>query len=72
MATSLITNSQLQLIFDDGVDLDGNTIYKNKNFNNVKTDATPTQLYQIANMLTPLQQRPLASIERNDTKVLMA
>ncbi|WP_353051716.1 DUF1659 domain-containing protein [Fictibacillus enclensis] len=43
MATTAILSTQLRLVFDGGMDGD-KQIYKNKNFSNVKTSATPDQL----------------------------
>ena len=59
-------DSQLQLIFEDGIDLKGNAVYRTKSFNNVKTTATSEQLHTVANALEPLQQLVLSTIERND------
>ncbi|MFC0522208.1 DUF1659 domain-containing protein [Pontibacillus salicampi] len=70
MATSTVMNSQLQLVLENGTDEKGNPILKNKNFNNVKTDATPDQLWAVANALVALQQHPLYAVERNDSKEL--
>lgn len=68
MAVADMTNSQLRLVLYDGDDLvTGKPIYKAKSFNNVKTDATPDQLYAIANAFAGLQERPLFNIERKDS-----
>ena len=59
-------DSQLQLIFEDGIDLEGKAVYRTKSFNNVKTTATSEQLHTVAATLEPLQQLVLSTIERND------
>ncbi|WP_079529650.1 DUF1659 domain-containing protein [Halobacillus hunanensis] len=64
------TNSQLQLVFENGTDEKGNVKYRTKSFNNVKMDATADQLYNVAIALVPLQQRLLSMIERNDSAIL--
>ncbi|MFD2925315.1 DUF1659 domain-containing protein [Halobacillus naozhouensis] len=64
------TNSQLQLVFENGTDEKGNVKYRTKSFNNVKMDATADQLYKVAVALVPLQQRLLSTIERNDSAIL--
>ncbi|WP_163530216.1 DUF1659 domain-containing protein [Halobacillus ihumii] len=64
------TNSQLQLVFENGTDEKGNVKYRTKSFNNVKMDATAEQLYNVAIVLVPLQQRLLLMIERNDSAIL--
>lgn len=68
MAVAQIVDSRLSLILDDGVDPEsGKQVFKSKSFNNVKTAATADQLFNIANAVAPLQQRPLVDIERNDS-----
>lgn len=67
MAVSQMTDSQLRLVLDDGIDaISGKQLFKAKSFNNVKTAATADQLYAIASAVSPLQQRPLTTIERKD------
>ncbi|MBM7573728.1 DUF1659 domain-containing protein [Aquibacillus albus] len=71
MAVATKIDTRLQLVFEDGVDLDtGNTIYKNKTFNNVKTAATPDQLLAITEALVPLQTRTLYSVKQNDSSLI--
>ncbi|MBC5635709.1 DUF1659 domain-containing protein [Ornithinibacillus sp. BX22] len=68
MAVADLMNSQLRLVFHDGNDpVNGSPIYKAKSFNNVKTEATPDQLYAIANAFAGLQERLLFNIERKDS-----
>ncbi|MFD1738187.1 DUF1659 domain-containing protein [Bacillus salitolerans] len=70
MAQAIITDSQLRLTFDMGVGEDGKPVFKNKNFNNVKTDSTTDALYAVAQALVGLQQKTLHEIERNDSHFL--
>jgi hypothetical protein len=70
MAQSIISDSQLRLVFDMGVDENGKAIYKNKNFSNIKTSATTDGLFAVAQGLVSLQQHPVSAIERNDTNLL--
>lgn len=73
MALATMTNSQLRLIFHEGNDLEtGDPIYKTKNFNNVKTNATADQLYEVAQALTSLQELSLSSVERRDNSEIMS
>ncbi|MGM8366168.1 DUF1659 domain-containing protein [Virgibacillus sp. W0181] len=68
MAVADLMNSQLRLILDDGEDMfTGETIYKTKSFNNVKTSATADQLYTVATAMTDLQERPLYQLQRKDS-----
>ncbi|MCD5324368.1 MULTISPECIES: DUF1659 domain-containing protein [Pontibacillus] len=71
MAITNKMKSQLQIVLEDGLDEEGNMTFKNKNFNNVKTDATADQLFAVASALVPLQQRSLAGIERNDSSLII-
>ncbi|WP_099157717.1 DUF1659 domain-containing protein [Virgibacillus ndiopensis] len=68
MAVAEKYKSTLQLVLDEGIDPEsGKQIFKLKSFNNVKTDATADQLYTIAQAVAGLQERPLYSIERDDS-----
>ncbi|WP_345240715.1 DUF1659 domain-containing protein [Pontibacillus salipaludis] len=71
MAITNTFRSQLQIVLEDGLDEKGNMTFKNKNFNNVKTEATADQLFAVANVLHPLQQRKLSGIERNDSSLIL-
>jgi hypothetical protein len=70
MAQAIISDSQLRLVFDMGVNAEGKAIYKNKNFSNIKTTATTDGLFAVAQGLVSLQQYPVSSIERNDKNLL--
>jgi len=70
MALATMTDSRLQLIFEDGLDEEGKPLFSNKNFNNVKTSSTTDQLYAVTMALVPLQQLQLSGIERDDTSVV--
>ncbi|MEQ6377965.1 DUF1659 domain-containing protein [Bacillaceae bacterium S4-13-58] len=70
MAGVLVTNSRLQLTFENGVNEKGDVVFKSKAFNQVKTTASNDGLYAVANALAPLQQLPLHAIERQDTMLL--
>jgi hypothetical protein len=72
MASASITDSQLRLTFSAGVDNEGNPIVKYKSFNNVKTSATPDQLFAVVDALAPLQQHALSYVERNDSYSITA
>lgn len=68
MATAHLSASRLRLIYYVGDDpKDGKPIYANKNFNQVKTDATPDQLYAVAVAIASLNEHPLYKVERYDT-----
>lgn len=70
MANQLPTNTRLQLFFVTGIDPEGNDVVKAKSFNNMKTDATASQLLSVSNALASLQQHTLKEIKRNDTSLI--
>ncbi|MCP8616017.1 DUF1659 domain-containing protein [Salirhabdus salicampi] len=72
MAVEEKVRSQLQLIFDEGLDDNGNQILRTKTFRNIKPESTPDQLHAIAVALEPLQQYSLYRVERNDSSVIIS
>ncbi|OAS87843.1 MULTISPECIES: DUF1659 domain-containing protein [Metabacillus] len=72
MAVATLLDTQLSLVFNMGVDENGKDIYKRKNYNNVKTSATPDQLLQAAQAIASLQTETLTFVERNDTNQIDA
>ncbi|WP_085994141.1 DUF1659 domain-containing protein [Oceanobacillus senegalensis] len=73
MAVAELKKSTLTLVLNDGNDLEtGLPIYRNKSFNNVKTDATPDQLYAVATAFVSLQERPLYNIIRKDNSDIVS
>jgi hypothetical protein len=72
MALATITDSSLRLEFNSGLDEgSGKPLVKAKSFNNIKIDATPDQLYAVAQVLAGLQQHSLKKIERKDTSSIV-
>ncbi|MGP4075026.1 DUF1659 domain-containing protein [Halobacillus sp. K22] len=69
--TTEIVRSQLQLVFENGQDEKGKTVFRTKSFNNIKMTATKDQLYRVATAMAPLQQRLLYAVERNDNSILV-
>lgn len=68
MAIEELMHTQLRLVLDDGEDmLTGNTVYRAKSFNNVKTSATADQLYAVSTAIASLQERPLYQVQRKDS-----
>jgi len=66
MAVANKVSSTLRLVFVDGLDEQEQPIYKNKNFQNVKTSADANQLYAVAQAFAGLQERDMYRIERRD------
>lgn len=71
MAVQEMKSSQLRLIFHIGDDEEGNPLFRTKNFQNVKPQATADNLYAVANALASLQQYDLYEIIRNDSSKVM-
>ncbi|MDP4549542.1 DUF1659 domain-containing protein [Alkalihalobacillus macyae] len=72
MATSSLLNTQLRMVLETGVDGNGKSLFRSKNFNNMKPSATPDALFAVALALAPLQQHSLFAVERNDSSDLQA
>lgn len=67
MATATMKRTQLRLVFETGVDGEGNPMFRNKNLNNVKPETTADALHSIAISLASLQEHDLFEVERNDS-----
>jgi len=48
MAQALLEGTKLRMVFETGVDEEGNPILRAKTFSNVKSGATTDQLFQAA------------------------
>ncbi|MBM7606330.1 hypothetical protein JOC75_004378 [Metabacillus crassostreae] len=72
MANQVLLDSQLRLVFDMGVDEKGKIIFKNKNYNNIKTSATADELLSVAQAIVSLQTETLSSVERNNSNQILA
>ncbi len=58
------TNGKVTLVFNTGVDEDGNLVTKSKVFNRVKPDIDSEKLYQVSGALASLQQHPINVVRR--------
>jgi len=68
MATAHLLASRLRLVYYVGDNPDtGKPMFANKNFNRVKAEATPEQLYAVAVAIAELNEHPLYTVERYDT-----
>lgn len=72
MAQALLEGTKLRLVFETGVDGEGNPILKSKTFSNVKKEATVDQLFQAAQAITALCNDTLNKVERNDSTEILA
>lgn len=62
--------SRLTIVFEIGVDDEGEPIFRNKTFSNVNEAASNEQLVQFAQALTSLQIHPAFGVTRNNSVVL--
>ncbi|MEH7307866.1 DUF1659 domain-containing protein [Neobacillus drentensis] len=72
MAQALLEGTKLRLIFEVGLDVNGDPILRAKTFSNVKKEATVEQLYQAAQAITVLCKDTLIKVERNDSSEIIA
>ncbi|MEH7121565.1 DUF1659 domain-containing protein [Neobacillus vireti] len=72
MAQGLLEGTKLRLVFDGGIDNEGNQILKSKTFSNVKKEATVDQLFQAAQAISTLCNDSLNKVERTDSSEIIA
>jgi len=72
MAETLLKESRLKLIFDNGVDGDGKQLFKSKTFSNIRLDSTPDELQSAAQAIASLSEKALYGVERNDSSDIQA
>ncbi|HHW36354.1 MAG TPA: DUF1659 domain-containing protein [Bacillales bacterium] len=65
MAIEVMNSSQLRIEYHHGMDLDGKPIYKTKNYNYLKTTATPDAILSASQAMAGLQQHELVVVQRN-------
>ena len=71
MTQAIISSSRLVINYETGIDGKGQPIYKAKSYSNVKEEATPDGLYQVAQALASLSKDDLSSVKRNDVSDLV-
>lgn len=62
--------TQLTLRLNTGLDEDMNTVYRNRNFRNVKPSASHLNLFELAEEIATLQVHVLDSVRRSDANEL--
>ncbi|MFD2639727.1 DUF1659 domain-containing protein [Piscibacillus salipiscarius] len=67
MASQVKTSTQLQLVFNAGVDEEGKAIIRRKSYNQINMDSTPDQLFAVGEALGSLQTFTLLNIVRNES-----
>ncbi|MBT2720042.1 DUF1659 domain-containing protein [Bacillus sp. ISL-46] len=71
MALALLEVTKLRIVFEAGMDDDGNPILKAKTFSNVTKAATADQLSQAALAVAVLCNDTLNKVERNDSIAIL-
>jgi hypothetical protein len=71
MATTILVESSLRLMFETGLNEKGEPIFKGKTYN-VKKEATVDQLFQVSQAIGTLSIHPISTIERNDRNDILA
>lgn len=72
MAQAQLAETKLRLVFEAGMDDEGAPIYKAKTFSNIKKEATPDQMFQVAQALSVLCSDTLSRVERADSSEILA
>lgn len=67
MAEAMLSQSRLRLVFETGVNEDGEPTFRTRTFNNIKKSATPDELYSTATTLASLSDYSLDSVQRTDS-----
>jgi len=68
--TAVPSRTTLRLRFQTGLDENGDPIYTNRSFSNIKTDAADQGLYDAAAQIAGLQVHTLVDVRRVDEKYL--
>lgn len=66
-----IADSTLRLVLQTGTNASGNPIFVNRNYRNIKVDATDQDVYAVAEALAELQIYTLNAVDRIDTNQLI-
>ncbi|MDQ0160060.1 DUF1659 domain-containing protein [Alkalibacillus salilacus] len=64
-------DSQLQLVYQTGLDEEGNSVFQTRRYNNVKPDATNDSVIAVAQVLSNLCDDSLSEAIRQDDSLLV-
>ncbi|HFK1789117.1 DUF1659 domain-containing protein [Bacillus pacificus] len=67
---TIVMDLTLRLILNNGLDKNGKTVFKNKQFKRVKTNANLEQVQNVARALASLQASPLHAVQLVSTSDL--
>ncbi|MCU9611954.1 DUF1659 domain-containing protein [Caldibacillus lycopersici] len=66
MALANLVDSTVRLVYDAGLDENGDVVLKAKSYNNINLNATADQIFAAAQAIASLTSLPLLAIERSD------
>ena len=69
-ATKVISTASLSIEVQSGIDKAGDAIYSKKTFSNVKTNAAPQNIYDVANAIKGVLEASTRDIFVNETSAL--
>ena len=70
-ATKVISTASLSIEVQSGIDKAGDAIYSKKTFSNVKTNAAPQNIYDIANAIKNVLEASTRDVFVNETSTLV-
>ncbi|WP_027963025.1 DUF1659 domain-containing protein [Halalkalibacillus halophilus] len=65
-------SSQLQLVFQTGLNSEGTEVFARKNYNNVNPESEAASVHAVALVLSELRDDHLTEAFRNDQSILLA
>ncbi len=68
MASANTIKTNFRIIYEAGLDQNGEPVFKAKSYNNVKTTSTDGEIFQTAQALSSLSSLPVFTVERDDKK----
>ncbi|MEH7456960.1 hypothetical protein CON65_15455 [Bacillus pseudomycoides] len=60
---TIVTDLTLRLVLNDGLDKNGKTVFKNKQFKRVKPNADLGKVHEVARALSSLQELKLHAVQ---------
>ena len=66
MATSDLKDLKIRLVFENGVDVEGNPQFEYKTYSYINMLATPDAILQSCEEIASLSSKPLYDIEKNE------
>lgn len=68
---TIVMDLTLRLVLNGGLDKNGKTVFKNKQFKRVKTNADLGKVHEVARALASLQQSSLHAVQLVSTSIFL-